>query len=162
MAFYTVIRRDEILENQIKLVERLVSDLREIKKIVTTSSDRVYIYVAPKEFTRMVLNYFQHLGKGLTVKDAIKKISESEENKKFLGHVPQLVKFTNTYDQDMVKSLQKVKNFDEFNVYKNNISYIEKETGTRLELFLSDQNKIYDPKNKAKNTLPFRPAVYLE
>ncbi len=153
---------DEILENQIRLVERLVSDIKEIKKIVATSSDRAYIYVAPKEFTRMVINYFQSLEKGLTVKDAIRKISESGEYRKFLNYIPQLVKFANTYDKDMIKSLQKVQDFDEFNVCKNNIIYIEKETGTKLEIFLSDQNGIYDPKKKAKNALPFRPAIYLE
>jgi leucyl-tRNA synthetase len=43
-----------------------------------------------------------------------------------------------------------------------NLKYIERETETEVEIAYSNQPKIYDPKNKAKNALPFRPAIYLE
>ncbi len=154
--------KERILKTENKLVESLISDLKEIQKIAKTDMKKAHIYVAPKELANMVFDYVDEQSKGVSPKDAIKKISGNTKDKKLMAYVPQIIKFINILDKDVVNEIRKIKDFEEIEIYKENMSYIEKETGTRLEIVHSNQQGIYDPKGKAKNALPFRPAIFIE
>ena len=155
-------KKDKILKTENKLVEALISDIKEIQKIAKATMKKVHLYVASKEFANMTFNYLEELSKGVSPKDAIKKISGNVKDKKLMAYIPQIIKFSNTLDRDTVNELRKIKGFNELEIYQKNMSYIEKETETRLEIVFSNQLGIYDPKGKAKNALPFRPAIYIE
>lgn len=154
--------KDRILKTQNKLVETLILDIKEIQKIAKANSKKVYLYVALMEFANMLFDYFEEFSKGASSKDAIRKVSGKVEDKKLLAYVPQIIKLSNTLDKETVKELVKIKDFDELEIYQKNIQYIEKETETKLNIVYSNQLGIYDPKGKAKNALPLRPAIYIE
>jgi len=153
---------DKILKTENKLVEALIADIKEIQKITKTTSKKVHLYVASKELANMTFDYFEELTAGTVPKDAIRKVSENVLDKKLLAYIPLIIRFSNTLDKDIVNELKKIKDFDELEIYQKNISYIEKETETTLEIFHSNQLGISDPKGKAKNAIPFRPAIYIE
>jgi hypothetical protein len=79
-----------------------------------------------------------------------------------MAYVPQIIKFSTILDKDIVNEIRTIKDFEEIEIYKENMPYIEKEIETRLEIVYSNQRGIYDPKGKAKNALPFRPAIFIE
>jgi leucyl-tRNA synthetase len=154
--------KERALKIENKLVESLISDVKEIQKITKSDMKKVHIYVAPKELVNMVFDYLDEQSKGVSPKDAIKKMSGSVKDKKMMAYVPQIVKFSTILDKEVVNGIRKIKDFEEIEIYKENIPYIEKETGTRLEIVHSNQRGIHDPKGKAKNALPFRPAIFIE
>ncbi|MGQ9781317.1 MAG: leucine--tRNA ligase [Nitrososphaeria archaeon] len=158
----TLTEEDITLQTQSKLVEHLISDIREIQKITRTTSKKTYIYVAPKELAEMTVEYMTEIEEGIPQKEAIKRASAKAKDKKSLNYIPQLIKHANTIDKDLIKEIRKIGEFSEFETYQRYIKYIEKETETEVKISYSDQPKIYDPKNRAKNALPFRPAIYIE
>lgn len=158
----TLSEEDMSLQTQSRLVEYLISDIREIQKITKTASKKTYIYVAPKELTEIALEYVAAVEEGLPQKEAIKRVSTKVKDKKLLSYIPQLIKHVNMVDKDLFREIRRIKEFSEFETYQINLKYIERETETEVEIAYSNQPKIYDPKNKAKNALPFRPAIYLE
>jgi leucyl-tRNA synthetase len=158
----TLSEEDMSLQTQSRLVEYLISDIREIQKITKTASKKTYIYVAPKELTEIALEYVAAVEEGLPQKEAIKRASTKVKDKKLLSYIPQLIKHVNMVDKDLFREIRRIKEFSEFETYQINLKYIERETETEVEIAYSNQPKIYDPKNKAKNALPFRPAIYLE
>jgi leucyl-tRNA synthetase len=55
--------------------------------------------------------------------------------------------------------------FDEYNTLLDGIGLLASEFGiqeTCIKIYYEDDPKIYDPKNKAKFSRPFKPAIYLE
>jgi leucyl-tRNA synthetase len=158
----TLSEEDMSLQTQSRLVEYLISDIREIQKITKTASKKTYIYVAPKELTEIALEYVAAVEEGLPQKEAIKRVSTKVKDKKLLSYIPQLIKHVNMVDKDLFREIRRIKEFSEFETYQINLKYIERETETEVEIAYSNQPKMYDPKNKAKNALPFRPAIYLE
>ncbi len=55
--------------------------------------------------------------------------------------------------------------FDEYNTLLDGIGLLSSEFGiqeTCIKIYYEDDPKIYDPKNKAKFSRPFKPAIYLE
>ena len=158
----TLSEEDMSLQTQSRLVEYLISDIREIQKMTKTASKKTYIYVAPKELTEIALEYVAAVEEGLPQKEAIKRVSTKVKDKKLLSYIPQLIKHVNMVDKDLFREIRRIKEFSEFETYQINLKYIERETETEVEIAYSNQPKIYDQKNKAKNALPFRPAIYLE
>jgi len=158
----TLSEEDMSLQTQSRLVEYLISDIREIQKMTKTASKKTYIYVAPKELTEIALEYVAAVEEGLPQKEAIKRVSTKVKDKKLLSYIPQLIKHVNMVDKDLFREIRRIKEFSEFETYQINLKYIERETETEVEIAYSNQPKMYDPKNKAKNALPFRPAIYLE
>ncbi|MEM3786259.1 MAG: class I tRNA ligase family protein, partial [Nitrososphaeria archaeon] len=148
-----------IFENRI--IEKLLEDVKEIKKIAKVEPKTLYIYVAAPEITKTFFRYLTYVESGLPTKEAIKKISE-ESTKNIMEYIPQLVKLANTLDKNLVDEARKIKDFSEFSIYKKNKEYLEKETNMSIKIFYSTEKEKYDPKNKAKNALPLKPALFLE
>ncbi|MEM4736607.1 MAG: leucine--tRNA ligase [Nitrososphaeria archaeon] len=148
-----------IFENRI--IEKLLEDVKEIKKIAKVEPKTLYIYVAAPEVTKTFFRYLTYVESGLPTKEAIKKISE-ESTKNIMEYIPQLVKLANTLDKNLVDEARKIKDFNEFSIYKKNKEYLEKETNMIIKIFYSTEKEKYDPKNKAKNALPLKPALFLE
>ncbi|MEM3403702.1 MAG: leucine--tRNA ligase [Nitrososphaeria archaeon] len=160
--FISITKEDKVLQVQSKLVEGLITDIKEIQKIAKTKSNNVYIYVAPKDFTTMAINYLTCIDEGLDQREALKRISGELRDKRLLNNIPLLIKLSNIVDKGMVKEVIDIKDFNELEIYQNSKQYIEKETGTVIKIFSSDQTERYDPKHKARNAIPFRPAIYIE
>nr|MBA2267285.1 hypothetical protein [Nitrosopumilus sp.] len=55
--------------------------------------------------------------------------------------------------------------FDEYTALMDGTGLLSLEFGiqdTNIKIYYEDDPKIYDPKNKAKYSRPFKPAIYLE
>jgi len=144
-----------------KLIEKLLEDVREIKKVTKTEPKTLYIYVATQELTKAFLKYVTYVDEGLTTKEAVKKIYE-EIPKNLIESVPQLIKLATAIEKNLIDEVKRIENFDEYQVYRKSKEYLEKETGMEIRIYYSNEKDKYDPKNKAKNALPLKPALFLE
>ncbi|MGB9724789.1 MAG: leucine--tRNA ligase [Nitrososphaeria archaeon] len=144
-----------------KLIEKLLEDVKEIKKVTKTEPKTLYIYVAAHELTKAFLKYVTYIEEGLTTKEAVKKIYE-EIPENLIGSVPQLIKLATILEKNLLNEVRKIEDFDEYQVYDKSKEYLEKETGMKIRIHYSNEQDKYDPKNKAKNALPLKPALYLE
>jgi len=157
-----ITEEDRILQVQSRLIEELITDVKEIQKVAKTKSNEVYIYVSPTWLTTIAINYLTYIEEGLTQKEALRRVSGETMDKRLFINIPLLIKLSNTVDKGMIKEIKGIKNFNELEIYQNSRQYIERETGTVVKIFSSDQIEKYDPKDRARNAIPFRPAIYIE
>jgi leucyl-tRNA synthetase len=129
--------------------------------VTKTEPKTLYIYVAAQELTKAFLKYVTYVEEGLTTKEAVKKIYE-EIPKNLIESVPQLIKLAVAIEKNLIDEVKRIKDFDECQVYKKSKEYLEKETGMEIRIYYSNEKDKYDPKNKAKNALPLKPALFLE
>jgi leucyl-tRNA synthetase len=66
------------------------------------------------------------------------------------------------YAQKIAREMTKIHyvgHVDEKQILDDAVDYIARETGAEVIIY---QEPTYDPKNKARNALPYKPALYIE
>jgi leucyl-tRNA synthetase len=153
----------EISEN---MIQRLVEDVKKIQKVIQQPTKNLHIYIAPSwtyflflaasdarltgEKTSVTLqNFFQNYEEvdRKQIASALTKISK------------ELNELGEQFANDLKKSSRKV---EEEKVYREATSYLERELGLKLSVHSWDESGKYDPKNRATQALPFKPAIFLE
>ena len=143
---------DEEIEKSEELIQNLVKDINEIKKMVDEDVNKIHIYLAPK-WKWDLYEIADEIGKpdigqmmGKAIKDNIysdkkeiantaKKISREMTKTKYIGKI------------------------DEAAILNDSKAYLEEECGSEVIIHADDS---YDPQNKARNAMPYKPAIFLE
>lgn len=135
-----------------QLTQNLVKDITEIMKMVKEDVGKIHIYLAP-DWKWDLYRIADEVGKpdigqimGKAIKDNIhsdkkdiaqnaKKISKEITKTKYIGKI------------------------DEASILEDSKAYIEEECGSEVIIHIDDS---YDPQNKARNAMPYKPAIFLE
>jgi len=151
-------RIDENSENAETFLRNMIEDANEILKVTNITPKRIIIYTAP-EWKRKMFELAVVLRKNLEMKNLMK---EAMKNKDIKLHSKEASKYAQKLIQDMKKiGDEKHQLIDEKILLINAKDFIEKELNSKIEVYSADE-KCYDPKGRAKNAEPFRPAIYVE
>ncbi|HET6590981.1 MAG TPA: leucine--tRNA ligase [Candidatus Nitrosocosmicus sp.] len=162
-------------ENE-KHITNILNDLEKILKVTKNSNpERVYIYLSSKQKTILyhkILEIVKDTNSrnfGLIMKTLLSDTSLTSDQKKFIQQNSELIKKIN---QDLLSlspsellNRQKMNNFDELLPLQDAKSLLAKEIGIKESNFViysEDEPGIIDPKNKARISRPFKPALYVE
>ncbi|MGZ7066774.1 MAG: hypothetical protein ACXVHT_00560, partial [Methanobacterium sp.] len=66
------------------------------------------------------------------------------------------------YAKKIVREVTKIKyvgRIDEYSIIKDSLDFISKEVGAEVIVY---EDPTYDPQNKSKNAMPYKPAIYME
>ncbi len=157
-------------------ISNILDDLHKILKVTkNTQLKIIHIYLSANDKKILydkVLNLvtnsntknFGHVMKSLLSDSLI-----SLEHKNLVKSNPDLLKKINE-DILSLSPLEQQRRiniglFDEYNALMDGIGLLSFEFGiqeTCIKIYYEDDPKIYDPKNKAKFSRPFKPAIYLE
>ena len=143
---------DEKVHKGEEIIQGLVDDIREIKKITQSQPEKIHIYLAPK-WKWEVLDIAREVGKpdiGRIMGQAIQ--ANVHDNKK------ELAGFAQKIAREMTK-IHYVGWVDEKQLLEDAQGYVARETGAEVVVY---HEPTYDPQNKARNALPYKPAIYLE
>ncbi|OPX57186.1 MAG: Leucine--tRNA ligase [Methanobacterium sp. PtaB.Bin024] len=143
---------DEKVHKGEEIIQGLVDDVREIKKITKTSPEKIHVYLAP-DWKWKVFEIAHEVGKpdiGQIMGRSIK--ANIHDDKK------ELAGFAQKIAREMTR-INYVGYVDEKHLLEEALDYIARETGAQVIIY---QEPTYDPKNKAKNALPYKPALYIE
>jgi leucyl-tRNA synthetase len=143
---------DEKVHKGEEIIQGLVDDIREIKKITQTSPETIHVYLAP-EWKWDVFEIAHEVGKpdiGRIMGQAIK--GNIHDDKK------ELAGFAQKLAREMTR-IHYVGNVDEKHLLDDAKDFIAREAGAKVIIY---QEPTYDPKNKANNALPYKPALYIE
>jgi Leucyl-tRNA synthetase len=143
---------DEKVHKGEEIIQGLVDDIREIKKITQSQAEKIHIYLAPK-WKWEVFDIAREVGKpdiGRIMGQSIQ--SNIHDDKK------ELAGFAQKISREMTK-IHYVGWVDEKQLLKDAQGYVARETGAEVVVY---QEPTYDPQNKARNALPYKPAIYLE
>ncbi|RBQ22992.1 Leucine--tRNA ligase [Candidatus Methanobinarius endosymbioticus] len=142
----------EIIEKSEDMVQSIVKDINEIKKIVEVDPKKIHVYLAPNwkwEIYKIAADIGkpdigQIMGKAIgqniyddkkEIADCAKKIGREMTKTRYIGKI------------------------DEYDVLSDALDFISEEVNSEVIIHKDDS---YDPQNKAKNAMPYKPAIFME
>ena len=157
-------------------ISNILDDLHKILRVTkTTELKNIHIYLSSNEKKILydkVLNLVTNSKTknfGLVMKSLLSDPSISIEHKNLVKSNTDFIKKINADILSLTPVEQERRTiiglFDEYNALIDGIGLLSSEFGiqeTCIKIYYEDDPKIYDPKNKAKFSRPFKPAIYLE
>jgi len=135
-----------------EMVQGTVKDILEIKKILSLNPEKVHVYVAP-EWKWRILEIASEMDKPNMGALMGRAISEGIHKDK-----REIADFIKRILKDVVRG-EYTGRIDEYKILSDARSYIEEEVDAKV---IIHKDAEYDPEGKAKNAIPYKPAIYLE
>lgn len=142
----------ELIEKSENMVQSIVKDINEIKKIIDVDPEKVHIYLAT-DWKWELYRIAADVGKpdiGQIMRRAIGK--NVHDNKKEIANAVKKI------GREMIKT-HYIGKIDEYEVLSDALDFISEEVNA--EIVIHNDNR-YDPQNKAKNAMPYKPAIFME
>ena len=127
------------IEKSEALVQNIIKDITQIKKMVKGDISKVHVYLAPDW------------------KWELYKIAD-EVGKPDIGQIMGRAIQANIND-DKKEIAMVAKKIDEEEILTDALDYITEEIGDEVIIHTDDA---YDPQNKARNAMPYKPAIFME
>lgn len=147
---------EELVSAEIKksedLVENIIKDIAHIKQMVREDVKKVHIYLAP-DWKWDLYKIADEVGKpdiGQIIGKAIG--AKIHDDKKEIAMVAKKI------GKEITKT-RYIGKINETEILSDALDYIKEECGNEVILHTDDS---YDPQNKAKNAMPYKPAIFME
>ncbi|WP_407409848.1 leucine--tRNA ligase [Methanobrevibacter sp.] len=140
------------IEKSEDLVENILKDIAHIKQMVGDEIEKVHIYLAP-DWKWDLYKIADEVGKpdiGQIMGRAIK--ANIYDDKKEIAMVAKKI------GKEITKT-RYIGKIDEEAILTDALDYIKEECGNEVIIHTDDS---YDPQNKARNAMPYKPAIFME
>jgi len=140
------------IEKSEDLVENIIKDIAHIKQMVGDEIEKVHIYLAP-DWKWDLYKIADEVGKpdiGQIMGRAIK--ANIYDDKKEIAMVAKKI------GKEITKT-RYIGKIDEEAILTDALDYIKEECGNEVIIHTDDS---YDPQNKARNAMPYKPAIFME
>jgi leucyl-tRNA synthetase len=142
----------EVIEKSEEMVQSIVKDINEIKKIVDSDPEKIHVYLS-SDWKWDLYKIADGVGKPDIGQIMGKAIAENiHENKK------EIAEFAKKISREMTKT-RYIGKIDEYDVLTDGLDFISEETNAEIIIHQDDS---YDPENKARNAMPYKPAIFME
>lgn len=146
-------------------IEQLVEDGAKIKKLLRTPSSKLYLYVAApwtyKLFDAAVAAKKKKTESKEVLKEFFATVPEVSKQE-IVKTTPQIAKILNAMGENFLDTYSGAsRKLDEGRIYEETLPYLKKELGVEVSIQHAERAE-YDPKQKARLALPFKPALYFE
>ena len=141
-----------VIQKSEEMVQSIVKDINEIKKIVDANPEKIHVYLAPN-WKWKLYKIADDVGKPDIGQIMGKAIGENiHDNKK------EIAEFAKKISREMTKT-RYIGKIDEYDIFSDALNFISKETNAEIVIHEDDS---YDPQNKARNAIPYKPAIFME
>ena len=135
-----------------ELVENIIKDIAHIKQMVKDEIEKVHIYLAP-DWKWELYKIADEVGKpdiGQIMRRAIG--AKIYDDKKEIAMVAKKI------GKEITKT-RYIGKINEEEILTDALDYIKEECGNEVIIHTDDS---YDPQNKARNAMPYKPAIFME
>lgn len=143
---------DEKIQKAEEIIQDLVNDITEIKKIVGVDPEKIHIYLAPS-WKWEVFDIAIEVGR-----PDIGRIIGQTIQKKLHDDKKEIAEFAQKISREITR-VNYVGHLEEYKILSDARDYLQKVTEAEIVIH---QDADYDPENKARNALPYKPAIFLE
>jgi leucyl-tRNA synthetase len=149
------------------LVRNLIEDTVSITRATKMTPRRIYYYVAANWKWKAYLETLQKsLAGKVEMKDLMKELMKDHELQKkakdlaaFLG---KSIMEINTVAEDLKKRKLEAGALDEKTVIEEAKAFLQKEFKAEVSVYNEEDPEKYDPRNRASQSKPYRPAIFME
>lgn len=142
----------EEIEKSEEIVQGTVHDILQIKKIVGKDPEKIHIYLAD-DWKWDVYRIAEDIGK-----PDIGQIMGRSIGQNIHGDKKEIAEFAKKISREMTKT-RYIGKIDEYEILNDAKDFIEQEVNTEIVI---QKDNSYDPEDKAKNAIPYKPAIYME
>ena len=142
---------DEIEKSE-EIVQGIVHDILQIKKIVGKDPEKIHIYLA-SGWKWDVYRIAEDVGKPDIGQIMGRSIGQNLHSDK-----KEIAEFAKKISREMTKT-RYIGKIDEYEILNDAKDFIEEEIKTEIAIH---KDNSYDPEDKAKNAIPYKPAIYME
>ena len=149
---YNVDLMDEKIQKGEEIVHGLSQDINEIKKVIKIKPSKIHVYVSPA-WKWKLFDIANNIGKpdiGRIMQEAIKQ--NIHDDKK------EIAEFAKKIGREMTK-IKYVGKIDEYLTLNNSIEFLSGEADADVIIY---DKPTYDPKDKSRNAMPYKPAIFIE
>lgn len=145
------------------LIQEVIGDVNEIRKMAKTEVSKAVIYTTPIWKLGVMRDAISMAEAGnLTIPDLTKRCMADEELRKRGKETSDFVKkVAIDIMRSNLKDKKALAELDEEALLKSARGFIAAETGMEAEIYGADEEDKFDPSNKARVAVPGRPAIYL-
>lgn len=149
---YDVDLIDEKVQKAEEMIHGLTNDINEIKKIIEARPEKIHIYIAP-EWKWKVFEIAKEIGR-----PDIGRIMGETAKKNLHDDKREIAEFAKKIAREVTKT-KYVGEIDEYSILMDSLDFISQEVGAEVIVY---KEPTYDPENKSKNAMPYKPAIYIE
>ncbi|MEM1514742.1 MAG: class I tRNA ligase family protein, partial [Candidatus Bathyarchaeia archaeon] len=154
-------------ENVEFLIKSLLEDTLNILRVTRLSPNKICYYVAaPWKWKVYIKLLEESLLKRLNMKEVMKEIMMDADlrskGKDLVSLVSRLIEEINALSIERKQNLLKAGIIDEFSEVSEAREFFEKEFNAAVMIYREDDPNKYDPKGKARQARPLKPAIYVE
>lgn len=135
---------------------RVLYDIDNISKVAGIEPEKVVLY-APPAWKWDVFEILSRMSKE-DLKNPMAELMKRENLKKRGMEVKKLA----NYYAKKPERLNFTARVDELSILNGAKDFLEREVDAKVEIYPSEGAQVYDPANKRRNSLPMKPAIYLE
>ncbi len=158
---------DVTAEEQENMIIDAISDTSNILKAMKITPKRVCFYTAAP-WKRQI--YLKVLDKDLAgeakINELMKEFAADKDlkphMKEIAAMVPRLMKALTKLPNERKANLLKIKSLDEKAILEGALVFLRERFKAEICVFSEEDQKRYDPKNRAAMALPYQPAIYVE
>jgi leucyl-tRNA synthetase len=154
-------------EKKETLLEEVIEDTLSILKATKITPQKIYYYTASPWKWKV---YLEILEKGkygeVIIREIMKKIAQEEEMKgklqKAADFALKIIQQTRNMPETRKSSLLETGVLNEKEVIREAKDFLAERFKAEIIVYSEDETGIYDPKKKARSSIPHRPAIYME
>ncbi|MDG6994800.1 MAG: leucine--tRNA ligase [Nitrososphaerota archaeon] len=147
------------------LVQRLIDDLRKILKLLHAPAKTIHIYLPPVWQYDLFSSASIARTKGEKMSDTLQaffRAHQEVDRKTASNSFTRITKMLNELGEEFLKGYEKSAGLDERVAYSDSRSYLQRQLGLSVVVHPWDEEEKYDPRNRSTQSLPFKPALFLE
>ena len=148
-------------------VKELIEDAYNIIKATKISPKQIHLYVAAPWKWKVYLKAIKEASsKTITMKELMTELLKEPELKNKAKEISRfaakIIDEINKMPPERKETLSQIGEIDEIKILNEAKDFFEKELRAKIYVWNEEDEKRYDPKNKAPNATPYRPAIYME
>jgi len=141
-----------VIEKSEGLVENIIKDIAHIKQMVKDDVEKIHIYLAP-DWKWDLYKIADEVGK-----PDIGQIMGRAIGAKIYDDKKEIAMVAKKIGKEITKT-RYIGKINEAEILTDALDYIKEECGNEVVIHTDDS---YDPQNKAKNAMPYKPAIFME
>jgi leucyl-tRNA synthetase len=156
---------DEEAEVAEWLLDALSEDVASVLKLFKPAKGELHIYVADEEQRALMAQVIEARIRGGDPRQVLREVLAQlpkDERRTVAATLERMIKLVNGFGLDLAEKLHRFGIPDETRLLSEAAPYLAKELGLRVKVWRTRDKGLYDPKGRAGNALPLKPAIYVE
>ncbi|MEM2527019.1 MAG: leucine--tRNA ligase [Candidatus Bathyarchaeia archaeon] len=149
------------------LIRSLIDDTMNILRVARITPKRIYYYVAAGWKWRAYIKLLEmSISRKLDMREAMRILMEDEVlrgvARSLAPFVSRLIEEFNTLPEERKRRLLEAGIIDELAELEEARKFLEREFNAEITIYSEDDARKYDPRGKAQQAKPYKPAIYIE